>query len=97
MEAILQELLQKFTCKMCLRNTLLKSLPQLPGSNKLMISEIPIDTEPVFAEKIVDPIRSKNKQYYYHRRFRRVPTIDECEMGDEVCYYEANEQYKRDK
>ena len=50
--AILQELLQKFTCKMCLRNTLLKSLPQLPGSNKLMISEIPIDTEPFLQRRL---------------------------------------------
>lgn len=50
-----------------------------------------------FREKVVDPIRSKNKQYYYHRQFRRVPTIDECDVGDEVCVYEANEQYKRDR
>merc|ERR1712004_266517 len=51
----------------------------------------------LFREKVVEPIRSKNKQYYYRRQFRRVPTIDECEIGDEVCLYEANEQYKRDR
>merc|ERR1712043_89477 len=34
---------------------------------------------------------------YYHRRFRRVPTIDECYMHDYVCQTEANDQYLRDK
>lgn len=49
-------------------------------------------------EKIVLPLRSKNgPQVYYHRKFARVPTIDECEEGDLGCYFEANEQYKRDK
>jgi len=51
----------------------------------------------LFKEKILDPIREKNKTYYFHRRFRRVPTIDECDVTDITCYYEANEQYKRDK
>ncbi|ESO05590.1 hypothetical protein HELRODRAFT_77448 [Helobdella robusta] len=50
-----------------------------------------------FRESILDPIRSKNKHYYYHRRYRRVPTIDECDINDSICYYEANEQFKRDK
>jgi len=50
-----------------------------------------------FKESVIDPIRAKNKTYYYHRQFRRVPTIDECIVGDEVCIYEANEQYKRDR
>lgn len=50
-----------------------------------------------FREKFVEPIQSKNKNYYYHRRFRRVPTVDECYTDDPVCYFEANEQFKRDK
>ena len=49
------------------------------------------------SEKVVEPLHEKNKTYYYHRRLRRVPTIDECDVGDEVCFFEANEQYKRDK
>ena len=49
------------------------------------------------AENIVQPLHDKNKTYYFHRRFRRVPNIDECELGDELCLFEANEQYKRDK
>ncbi len=50
-----------------------------------------------FREKIVVPANEKNKHYYYHRRFRRVPTIDECYTDDEMCIFEANEQFKRDK
>ncbi|OQV24335.1 putative NADH dehydrogenase [ubiquinone] 1 beta subcomplex subunit 10 [Hypsibius exemplaris] len=49
-------------------------------------------------ERIVLPMQAKNKPHvYYHRKFARVPNIDECEEGDLGCYYEANEQYKRDK
>ncbi|XP_017774602.1 PREDICTED: NADH dehydrogenase [ubiquinone] 1 beta subcomplex subunit 10 [Nicrophorus vespilloides] len=46
-------------------------------------------------EKIVEP----NQQHYpwYHQKFRRVPTIDQCYNDDIVCYTEANFQYKRDK
>jgi NADH dehydrogenase (ubiquinone) 1 beta subcomplex subunit 10 len=50
-----------------------------------------------FREKVVEPAQSRNKLYYYHRRYRRVPTIDECDVEDPICYYEANEQYRRDK
>jgi len=48
-----------------------------------------------FREKIVEP----NRQPYpwYHQKFRRVPTIDECYTDDYVCIHEANAQYKRDK
>jgi len=48
-------------------------------------------------EKVVEPIQSKNKSYYYHRRYRRVPTIDECYVGDILCQYEAQEQFRRDQ
>ena len=30
-------------------------------------------------------------------RFRRVPTIDECYMDDQVCKKEASVQYFRDR
>jgi len=49
------------------------------------------------AEKIIEPVQKGSKTTYYHRRYRRVPTIDECEIGDPVCYFEANEQFKRDR
>lgn len=42
-------------------------------------------------------MQSKNNTKYYHRRYPRVKTIDQCEIGDPVCVYEAQEQYKRDK
>ncbi|XP_060522341.1 NADH dehydrogenase [ubiquinone] 1 beta subcomplex subunit 10 [Cylas formicarius] len=48
-----------------------------------------------FREKVVVP----NQQQYpwYHQKFRRVPTIDECYTDDVVCIFEANEQYRRDR
>ena len=48
-------------------------------------------------EKIVEPIQSKERPAYYHRKFRRVPNIDQCDVNDAVCMYEAEEQFKRDK
>ncbi|CAH1116046.1 unnamed protein product [Phaedon cochleariae] len=46
-------------------------------------------------EKIVEP---NQKNYpWYHQKFRRVPTIDQCYTDDVVCIHEANVQYKRDK
>lgn len=46
-------------------------------------------------EKVVLP----NQKHYpwYHQKFRRVPTIDECYTDDVVCVHEANMQYKRDR
>lgn len=49
----------------------------------------------LFSDTIVTP---NQKNYpWYHRQFRRVPTIDECYENDSVCYFEANQQFKRDK
>lgn len=48
-------------------------------------------------EKFILPIQSRSKLQYYHRHYHRVPTIDECEIDDNLCYYEANEQYRRDR
>lgn len=50
-----------------------------------------------FRNNIVLPLRKNEQPVYYHRKFPRVPTIDQCEIGDPVCRYEANEQYFRDK
>jgi len=49
-----------------------------------------------FREKIVEPNQAPEYPYY-HRRFRRVPTIDECYLNDYVCQTEANDQFIRDK
>ena len=37
-----------------------------------------------FHEKIVKPNQAAEYPYY-HRRYRRVPTIDECYMREYVC------------
>ena len=48
-------------------------------------------------EKFVEPIQIRNKIVYYHHQFRRVPTIDECDIGDNLCMFEANRQLDRDR
>lgn len=51
-------------------------------------------------EKIRDltaPIREKNKQVYYHRKFKRVTPIEDCEEDDALCLFEADQQFIRDK
>ncbi|BES99229.1 unnamed protein product [Nesidiocoris tenuis] len=48
-----------------------------------------------FRKRIVEPNR---KDYnWYHRQYKRVPTIDQCYTDDPVCKFEANMQFKRDK
>ncbi len=47
-------------------------------------------------EKVVDPNRGEEYPWY-HKRYQRVPTIDECYMEDLVCRTEADLQYKRDR
>ena len=46
-------------------------------------------------EKIVEP----NQKCYpwYHQKFRRVPTIDQCYTDDPICFFEADMQYRRDR
>ncbi|XP_022670962.1 NADH dehydrogenase [ubiquinone] 1 beta subcomplex subunit 10-like [Varroa jacobsoni] len=45
-------------------------------------------------ENIVEPNRPK--YYWYHRKFPRVPEIDECYEDDYPCIFEADQQFKRD-
>ncbi|XP_014270598.1 NADH dehydrogenase [ubiquinone] 1 beta subcomplex subunit 10 [Halyomorpha halys] len=48
-----------------------------------------------FRKKIVEP---NQKDYsWYHQKFRRVPTIDECYTDDPLCKFEANQQFRRDR
>nr|CAG4647592.1 EOG090X0LTN [Megafenestra aurita] len=46
-------------------------------------------------ESVVVPNRPES--VYYHQKFRRVPTIDECYTDDAVCRFEAQQQFNRDK
>nr|CAG4643658.1 EOG090X0LTN [Ilyocryptus agilis] len=48
-----------------------------------------------FRESVVVPNRPD--YVWYHQKFRRVPTIDECYTDDLVCRYEAQQQFNRDK
>ncbi|CDW60217.1 NDUFB10 domain containing protein [Trichuris trichiura] len=50
-----------------------------------------------FREKIVEPLQKDRKLAFYHQKFNRVPTIDECPVTDRVCYEEAQWQYHMDK
>ncbi|XP_055711259.1 NADH dehydrogenase [ubiquinone] 1 beta subcomplex subunit 10 [Phlebotomus papatasi] len=48
-----------------------------------------------FHDAIVKP---NQKNYsWYHQKFRRVPTIDQCYTDDVVCQFEADQQFKRDR
>lgn len=50
-----------------------------------------------FREKIIEPLHDRNKIKFYHRRFSRVPSIEECDVKDQGCMYQANWQYRLDK
>jgi len=52
----------------------------------------------MWRENIIEPLQDKYGHLpYYHRRFNRVPTVDECHVNDKVCYHEAQMQYRMDK
>lgn len=47
------------------------------------------------SEKVVEP--NRKTYYWYHRRYPRVPTVDQCYTDDHACIYEADQQFLRDK
>merc|ERR1711976_386501 len=49
-----------------------------------------------FRENVVEKVRGPEYNWY-HRRYRRVPTIDECYFHDWGCRFEAQVQMERDK
>lgn len=46
-------------------------------------------------ESIVVP--HQKKYSWYHQKYRRVPTIDQCYTDDVVCRFEADQQFRRDR
>ena len=40
---------------------------------------------------------NQKKYAWYHRQYRRVPTIDQCYTDDVICRFEADQQFRRDR
>ncbi|XP_035751836.1 NADH dehydrogenase [ubiquinone] 1 beta subcomplex subunit 10 [Egretta garzetta] len=49
------------------------------------------------AAEWIERQQNKNKFYYYHQKFPRVPDLSECLEGDYLCFFEAEAQWRRDR